>query len=244
MASPTLVSRLRTSSPAELQQSWNARPGWGIAANLTPPELISSYRLRRIRERILLAVCLVALFAAAGFAYGFWRAHQADEDLSAARGQTGTLQHQADQYGSVTRIQGSVTQVRAKLATLLAGDVDVSTLIGRLRAAAPSGITISALTVTIDDPAATGSTVGNGPVASLDTSGAKHIGTVLVDGTGRSIDDLPRLVDAVAALPGVVDVLPTSNATQAVGTKFTLTLTLTDRLFTHRFDVTAPTGGK
>jgi hypothetical protein len=243
VASPILASRRRT-SPAVLQQSWNARPGWGIAANLMPPELISSYRLRRIRERILLAVCLVALFAAAGFAYGFWRAHQADQDLSTAHGQTAMLQRQADQYGSVTRIQGSVTQVRAKLATLLSGDVDVSTLIGRLRNAAPSGVAISALTVTIDDPSATGSTAGNGPVASLDTSGAAHIGTVLINGTGRSIDDLPRFVDAVDALPGVVDVLPTSNATQAVGTKFTLTLTLTDRLFTHRFDGTAQSGGK
>ncbi|HEU5009041.1 MAG TPA: hypothetical protein VFT67_18910 [Jatrophihabitantaceae bacterium] len=243
MASPLLASRRRTSSE-ELAQSWNARPGWGIAANLMPPELVSSYRLRRIRERILLAVCLVALFAAGGFAYGFWRAHQADQDLSGARGQTSALQRQADQYGSVTRIQGSVTQVRAKLATLLAGDVDVSTLIGRLRAAAPSGVAISALTVSIDDPASSGSAAGNGPTTTLDTSGAKHIGTVQIDGTGRSIDDLPRFVDAIAAIPGVVDVLPTSNATQAVGTKFTLTLTLTDKLFTHRFDVTPPTGGK
>ncbi|HZY77806.1 MAG TPA: hypothetical protein VFE40_15935 [Jatrophihabitantaceae bacterium] len=243
MASPTLASRWRT-SPEQLQQSWNARPGWGIAANLTPPELISSYRLRRIRERILLAVCLVGLFAAAGFAYGFWRAHQADGDLSAARSQTDALQRQVGQYGSVTTIQGNVAQVRAKLATLLAGDVDVSTLIGKLRAAAPSGIAISALTVTIDDPAASGSAAGSGPTATLDTSGAKHIGSVQINGTGHSIDDLPRFVDAVAALPGVVDVLPTSNATQAVGTKFSLSLTLTDRLFTHRFDVTPPTGGK
>lgn len=243
MASPTLASRWRT-SPEDLQQSWNARPGWGIAANLTPPELIRSYRLSRLRERILLLVCLVALFAAAGFAYGFWRGHQADRNLSDAHSQADVLQRQADQYGSVTRIQGNVTQVRAKLATLLSGDVDVSTLIGRLRAAAPSGIAISALTVTIDDPASTGSSGAGGPAASLDTSGARHIGDITIDGTGRSIDDVPQFVDAVAAIPGVVDVLPTSNATQAVGTKFTLTLTLTDRLLTHRFDVTAQAGGK
>ena len=242
MASPMLASRRRT-SPAEMQQSWSARPGWGIAANLMPPELVSSYRLRRIRERILLAVCLVALFAAGGFAYGFWRGHQADRDLSSARGHTTALQRQADQYGSVTRIQGSVTQVHAKLATLLAGDVDLSTLVGRLRAAAPSGVAISALTVTIDDPASSGSSTNNIPAPSLDTSGAAHIGSVTIDGTGRGIDDLPKFVDAVAAIPGVVDVLPTSNATQAVGTKFTLTLTLTDRLLTHRFATSSQAGG-
>jgi len=245
MASPMLASRRRT-SPEEMQQSWSARPGWGIAANLTPPELISSYRLRRLRERILLAVCLIALFAAAGFAYGFWRGHQADQDLSAARGQTAALQHQANQYGSVTRIQGSVTQVRAKLASLLSGDVDVSAVIERLRAAAPGGIAISALTVTIDDPASTGSgsSGSSGPAISLDTSGAAHIGSITIDGTGRGIDDLPKFVDAVAAIPGIVDVLPVSNATQAVGTKFTLTLTLTDRLLTHRFDASSQAGGK
>lgn len=242
MASPMLASRRRT-SPEELQQSWSGRPGWGIAANLTPPELISSYRLSRIRKRILLAVCLVALFAAAGFAYGFWRGHQADQELASARDQTAVLQHQADQYGSVTRIQGNVTQVHAKLASLLSGDVDLSTLVGRLRAAAPSGVAISALTVTIDDPASTGSSNPGTAATSLDTSGAAHIGSVTIDGTGRSIDDLPKFVDAIAAIQGVVDVLPTSNATQAVGTKFTLTLTLTDRLLTHRFAV-SPAGGK
>lgn len=241
MASPILAPRRRASAE-ELKPSWNARPGWGTAANLMPPELISSYRLRRLRERIMLAVCLVALFAAAGFAYGFWRSHEADQELSSAQAQTSVLQHQADQYGSVTRIQGSVDQVRARLAGLLTGDVDVSTLIGQLRGAAPSGVAISALTVTIDDAA--GTATGGAPATSLDMSGATHIGTVEIDGTGRSIDDLPKFVDAVAGLAGVVDVLPTSNATQAVGTKFTLTFTLTDHLLTHRFDNSARTGAK
>jgi hypothetical protein len=189
-------------------------------------------------------VCLDALFAAAGFAYGFWRAHQADQDLSSARAQTSVLQHQADQYGSVIRIQGSVTQVHAKLATLVSGDVDVSALIAHLRAAAPSGVAISTLTVTIDDPASSGSSTNSGPATSLDTSGAAHIGTVTIDGTGHAIDDLSKFVDAIAAIPGVVDVLPTSNATQAVGTKYTLTFTLTDRLLTHRFATSSQAGGK
>ena len=216
---------------------WTIRPGWGIAANLTPPELVSSYRLRRLQERIVLAVCLVALFAAGGFAYGFWRSHQASNDLQTAQSRATSLQHQIARYGSVTRIQGSVSQVRTQLASLLSDDVDVATLMGRIQAARPGGVAITTLTISLDGAGT--STNSSATSGSLDTSGAEHIGTIEIDGTGRQIDDLPKFVDAVAAIPGFVDVLPTSNATQAVGTKFALTVTLTDKLLTHRFDLSS-----
>ena len=76
-------------------------------------------------------------------------------------------------------------------------------------------------------------------------------GTLVIRG-GRIAEIQPGRSHAAAArdlegdhlIPGVVDVLPTSNATQAVGTKFTLTFTLTDRLLTHRFATSSQAGGK
>ena len=63
MPSLTMTPSRRSVVVEDPQRLWTIRPGWGIAANLTPPELVSSYRLRRLQERIVLAVCLVALFA-------------------------------------------------------------------------------------------------------------------------------------------------------------------------------------
>jgi hypothetical protein len=243
MGSPTmLATRRRTSrtSHEELAQVWHTRPGWGLAANLTPPELAASYRLRALRGRILLAVCLVALLCAAGFAYGFWRSHQAGNALAAEQSQASVLAAQGAKYGAVTRIQGEVSSVNAQLSKLLADDVDVSALLGRIEAARPNGVAITSLTVSLDgtgtpDGSSGGSGSGSGTGGSLDTSGAKHIGAIQIAGTGRHIDDLPAFVDKLAALPGVVDVLPASNTKQATGTQFSLNVVLTDKLFSHRF---------
>lgn len=243
MASPVLAA-LRRAAAEDPKPS--LRPGWGFAANLTPPELVSSYRVRRLRERILLAVGVVALLVALGFAYGFWQTRQATSQLAAENARTATLNAQARQYMSVTQIQGNIDQVRSKLAGLLGNDVDVATLMGSIQAARPSGVAVSALTVTVGS-GSNGSTAGTSgagaPTAgSLDTSGAAHIGTIEIDGTGLRIDDVPAFVDALSKIPGVVDVLPTSNATQTSGTKFSITLDLTDKLLTHRFAVTTQNG--
>ena len=48
------------------QQIWNTMPGWGIVADLTPPELIATRRLRLLRKLLAagLSVLLVLLVAA------------------------------------------------------------------------------------------------------------------------------------------------------------------------------------
>ncbi len=238
MASPVLAALRRAA--AEEPRTVN-RPGWGFAANLTPPELVRSYRLRRLRERLLLAIGVAVLLVAAGFAFAFWQVRQANQRSDAEHLRTATLNAQARQYGSVTTIQGSIDQVHSQLATLLADDVDVAALMSKIQAARPSGVGVTSLTVTIGT--GSGGSAGNPSTAgSLDTSGAAHIGTVEVDGTGTRINDVPSFVDALAKIPGVVDVLPTSNATQATGTKFAITLSLTDKLLTHRF-ASSTTGG-
>lgn len=215
-----------------------ARPGWAYAANLMPPELVLAYRVRRLRERIVLAVCVVVLLSAAGFAYGFWRLHQADGALQNAQAQGTALQQQTEQYAAVTRVQGTVAQVRAQLGTLLSDDVDVAALIGKIRAAAPPGVHLTGLTATVTGPTDSGGTTG-----SLDTSGAQHIGTLEIQAEGGHIDDAAAFVDALAKVRGLVDVLPTSNTAQTgSSTQFTLDATLTDALLSHRYDQPAATG--
>jgi hypothetical protein len=212
------------------------RPGWAFAANLMPPELVLAYRVRRLRERIVLVVCLVVLLSAAGFAYGFWRLHQADGQLQAAQSQAAALHQQTTQYAAVTRVQGTVAQVRSQLGQLLSDDVDVAALIGKIRSAAPAGVHITGLTVTV-----TGATDSTGPTGSLDTSAAAHIGTIEIQASGSRITDAASFADALAGIGGLVDVLPTSNTAQTGTTDFTLEVTLTDALLSHRFDPAPPT---
>jgi hypothetical protein len=230
-----------TAAPTLPREAMTSKPGWTIAANLTPPEMVASHRLRRLRRKIVLLVCLVALVAAGGYAYAYWQVRTADTGLKDVQAQTAGLHQAGTQFGSVTQLQGSVAQVQRQLAALMAGDVDVAALVGRIQDVRPSSVAISQLTVTLTTPKAV--RAGAAQPGSLDNSGRPHIGAITIAATGAQITDAAAYSTSLAAVPGVVDVVPTSNATQASGTKFTIALSVTDAVLSHRFTA-APTAGK
>ena len=215
-------------------------PGWGIAANLTPPELIASRRLRRVKERLVMAILLIVLLAAGGYAYAFWQVHGAQGGLQSEEQRTTQLRSQETQYSVVTTLQGNIGSVRHQIQTLMTDDLDVSAVLTKVEHALPPGVAITELTLSMDGASA--GVPGGGGSGSLDTSGKLHVGQITLQGTGRSLIDASTYVAALTALPGVVDVFPTSNVTQAVGTQFALTVNLTDSLLSHRFDVTGAQG--
>ena len=58
--------------------------------------------------------------------------------------------------------------------------------------------------------------------------------------------EIAAFVNSLGTVPGIVGVFPTSQQANGATLQYTIQLTLTDKLFTHRYDVaaTAPTGGK
>jgi hypothetical protein len=208
-----------------------APPGWEFAANLTPPELVIGARIRRLRERFLLALCLVVLLAASGYAYGFYRTHEAAWALLAEQTRTDLLRKQQSKYAALVSLQDSVASVRGQIATLMGSDVDVNALVDAIAKARPAGVSITQLSVNFGslDKAAAGSG------QSLDTSGKKHIGSIELQATGSKIDDASMYAAALKRIPGVVDVFPTDNRAQQNTTQFTITVNVTEDLLSHRF---------
>jgi hypothetical protein len=98
---------------------------------------------------------------------------------------------------------------------------------------------IKTLTVTMN----TATTAPGATSPGLDTSGRTVIGTVVVAGSGKSLDDLPAYVDRLAKISGVVNLVPTSNLAAKGGVDFSLAFALTDKLYSHRYDA-SHTGGK
>ena len=82
-------------------------------------------------------------------------------------------------------------------------------------------------------------TTGGAAGAQLDTSGHSRIGTVSLSGTGRTLDDLPRFIDKLKTLPGLVDPVPTSNQVTEGAVSYSLTFGITDQTLSHRFDKTS-----
>jgi hypothetical protein len=213
-------------------------PGWGIVADLTPPELIASRRMRVIRRLMIIGVATVLLLCAGGYALAILRHNDAESELASQQDRTTTLIAKQRRYSGVTVVRGSIAEVQDQLAGLMAGDVNVGALVGAVVTALPQDMTIDQLSVDIVTGTSSGSgSTNSGGVGSLDLSHAAHIGTVSMSGTGSRLTDLATYVNTLRTIPGVFEPYPQSNQTTEKGTTYSLQLTLTDALLTHRFDV-------
>lgn len=210
---------------------WNSMPGWGLAANLTPPELLDKRSLAALRRRIAAAVLVCVVLIVAGYAFGRTRISSAEDELHAAQSRAAALHVQQAKYSRVTLTKTQIAQIHQQLSVVLQRDVDLGPLLGRLDTVRPNGVTLTGADLTVDTGAAGASMTG-----SLDGSGLTHIGKVQLTATGRQLTDASAYAVALAKVPGVVDVLPTSNATQnGAGTEFTITFSLTSKALSGRY---------
>jgi hypothetical protein len=222
--------------PREL---WNAMPGWGITANLLPPEVTEARQVRAIRRLVVLTLLGVLCLGVVGYGFAMLRSHSAQVALNKEQSRTTQLQVEQRKYDGVTQIQGTVSQVKAQVATLLKNDVDFPNLVAQLRAQLPPAMTISALTVTLTAGGSQSTAVVTAP---LDSSGHTHIGTITISGDGRHLTDISTYVERLSTIKGIAQPYPTSNRTADTGVQYSVQVTINDQLLTHRYDT--QTGGK
>ena len=231
-----------TAPPAS--QLWSTMHGWGITANLLPPELIAARRLKAVRKLIAAALVLVVVLAAGGYGYGMYQQSGVEAALSSEQARTSQLLAQQQKYQEVVTLTGSIAQIKGQLATLMTGDVDVANLLSVIAARQPHGGSITQLQATLVSDPTQPSTDGGASV--FDNSGHTHIGTMSIAGTAPSMTGVAAFVNQLSATPGIVGVFPSSQTGSGRSVQYTIQLTLTDELLTHRFDMltTTPTGGK
>lgn len=236
----TVTESAVDSTVARPTELWSAMPGWGILVDLTPPELLAARRLRSTRR--LLAVLLALVLALAGAAY-FYAGSQRDNaaaGLTAEQATTTRLQAEQRKFAGLLQTQTSITQVQTQIAGLMASDVDVAKLVGSIRAQLTPGMTLAQIGISIDTAAQPAAAGGTG---TLDTSGERHIGSVTLTGKATRLTDVSTLVDRLRTVDGIVEPYPVSNQQTTDGASFSVQLTLTATLLTHRFDTTK-IGGK
>jgi hypothetical protein len=220
---------------------WGAMPGWGIVGDLTPPELIAARRLHTLRRLIAFGLGLVLVLCIVGYGYALVQHSRAQDDLDNASAQTTALDSTSHKYSGITQIEGLVAGVKGQIASAMQYDVDTAALVARLREALPGTMSIQNLTLAITNPTSTSGTSSSS--TNLDASGRQIIGTVTITGAGRQLTDVAAYVDKLASIRGVDNVVPTSNAVAKGVTQYSITLSLTDALYSHHFDATAK-GGK
>jgi hypothetical protein len=216
---------------------WSAMPGWGIAADLTPKELINARQLKVLRKVMAAGFVALLVVGAGGYYLAAAENSSASADLVTVSDRTAQLQGVSHGYADVVSIQQSVGQVKAQVAQVMSADVDLAGLMGDLSSSLPDTMTITQEAITIS----TAGVAGTSETASgLDTSGLPRIGNVKIGGTGQTLDDLADYIDRLHTVPGLVDVLPVTNTVStsgASGTQFSVSAGLTNAAFSHRFDV-------
>jgi Tfp pilus assembly protein PilN len=212
---------------------WSAMPGWGIFADLMPPELMLSRQLQRLRKALIAFLVIVVLACAAIYVYALGKHSSASTALDNAEAETAVLAGQQGSYSDVTQLRSTVSQIQAQVAAAMADDVDVAKLITAIRDALPATMSITSINITVSPTGGAVAAAGAAP------AGGTQIGTVAITGSGQSITDLSSYVLKLAALPGVVNVVPNTNAATGRSTTFNLTLGVTSALYTHQYAVKA-----
>jgi hypothetical protein len=222
---------------------WGSMPGWGIVADLTPPELVAARRLKLLKKLIAVGLALVVVLCAGGYALAYVNHSSAAQALDAASARTAAFTAEQAKYARVTEILAATQSVNGQIATLMADDVDMADLLIKLRSVLPGTMSLASITATVNG-AADGGVSSDNTNASLDTSGRAVIGSVTLTGAAQRIVDVSTYVSSLVSLPGVVNVVPTSNAAGAPGgVQWNITLQITDQLYTHRYTAAASAGG-
>jgi hypothetical protein len=162
----------------------------------------------------------------------------AQDAYDAEQARTAGLQREVAQYSDITLMETHISQIEAQVATLLQHDVDYVNVMAKIRARAPEGVEITNLAVLL----AEGSGGVTPPVTPNAGGRPEVIGSVSISGRSTSISALAPFVKSLSMLRGVDEVVPTSNTKTDAGVEYTLTMNITDELYTHRFDTKAAAG--
>jgi Tfp pilus assembly protein PilN len=220
------MTALLTKSPNEA--AWQGMPGWGVVADLTPPELVTARRIKALRKIIAFALVGVALLCAGGYVDAVMKHSSAAGALASAQDESTALSAEQGKYVRVTQVQAATDAIISQVQTLTQGSVDVAQVLHRMRDALPGSMSLTSVNVAITNP--TGLTPQTTP--TLNSTGHIVIGSVTLTGSARTMVDLAAYVDALSKLRGVVDVIPTQNNNGQDGAAGTWNVTaqLTDAL--------------
>lgn len=221
-----------TTIVTEEPDSWTTPAGWGIYADLTPPELLTARLLHRVRRMLLLVLTGAVVVVLLVFGYSVVLDRRAAADLADQDAQTTRLVAAQSRYSQVVAVQGAAAAVRNRLSQLMTSDVEYSALLTSLRAAQPDTLSVNQLSITVSAAGAAAAAVGTDPLA---TSGTVPVGGITIGGTSRSLTDLGTFVSRLRSVHGVVDVLPATLTTSGGAFTYTISMSIDSAALSHKY---------
>ena len=215
--------------------------------NLMPPEVLLGRRVRRIKRRIVIAIVMIVVASGGGLVWFKLGAAEAKSGLAAEQAAVAALRAEQQTYADLLRIDVVAKDIDTSLTSVMGNDVLWDQYLVALSNSRPDGVTLTGVTVALDDVAdapAVGTVAGSG---SLDKSGEEHLGSLTVTGLAPSHAVVAAWSDSLTEVPGflVPYILGTSVVVEGVqGIQFTIEVTLSTAIRSLRFEPTAATDGQ
>lgn len=238
-----------TGTPRPTQPA--ARRFVSVRANLLPEEVIHGRQALVMRKRVLIALGALAAVIVAVYGLSWFQTSAARSDLQDMQHRNAALMNQQNEFRPVVEAQSGASAVQAQLRTLMAGDLSWNTLLSRVNAIAPNGVSITEVDGQVDAgsagaPAGGGNGGGAAPGAgSLNQSGKAEVGTVTFNGTARDKNSVAAFADRLAHITGLTAPLISSVVTTNHEISFSIDVVITSDALGGRYSTgAAPTGGK
>lgn len=218
-----------------------------VFANLLPDEVVAARDARRLRQRILIALGGLLIFMLAIYGLAIIQTAHAKGQLSSAQSQATTLSKQERAFAPLVQAQGQAQAIRARLAQLMAGDIQWKQLIETLRKT-PRGITLTSATINLaiaqNQPSS--SSRNQAGLEVLNQTGKRSIGTLTIAGTAGDKASIASYVDSLASVPGFAAPFPASVTQSGNSYTFNVNVVVTTDVLGGRFTTpqTTSQGGK
>ena len=254
MALPTHADAIEDLPPAVLGPApLHARAGGKEASrrmgtiptarvNLMPPEVQVGRRIRRIKRRIIVAVVMIVVASAAGLGWFKLDASEAGSGLAAEQAAVAALRAEQQTYADLLRVDLVAKEIDKSLTSVMGDDVLWDQCLVALSESTPAGVTITGVTVALND--ITDAAAGDVPVGSgsLDGSGEEHLGSLTITGLAPSHAVVAAWSDSLTDVPGFL--VPYVVLEGVVGIEFTIEVTLSSEIRSLRYEPTAATDGQ
>jgi hypothetical protein len=213
-----------------------------IRANLLPQEITTRRMARRMRTIVIAGVVLVVVALGGWYADAYHDHTLAQQDLDRVTGQIQAANqemHRKD-LADVTTTMKANDEVTDQLKTLMATDLQWSTLINRLRATGTaSDVKISRITASLTD--------AKGGAASVPGSTAVPVATLTIEGSAADKNTIAGFIDKLGDTPTIANpYLTAANQGSDANAVYTFTVgaDVTSAALCGRFTTACKTGGK
>ena len=188
--------------------------------SLLPREMLDATSRRATRRALLLAVAGVALITGALIAASGLAASSAQSELDEASQQLAVLNGQLAKFSDLQREQQQVALGNAAVKVGSSTSIDWDAQISAVESAMPAPFTITGVSTTSAVP-------GTPFEQSSDPLDPTRVATMNISATATSIDELPRWLRELRALPAYASARPlVGRSDDSSGTEFSITITL------------------